>query len=60
MQIEGRYSNFKVCDLRGVVSPRLDEYVAEELDKAFGTHALVKGLGMVDVWRDGCLSGPTL
>ena len=53
-------SIFKAYDIRGVVPSTLDEGVARDLGRAFGTQALAQGEKVVAVGRDGRLSGPAL
>ncbi len=53
-------SIFKAYDIRGIVPSTLNETVAFELGKAFGTAALAEGQTHVAVGRDGRLSGLSL
>ena len=51
---------FKAYDIRGIVPSSLDETVARQLGRAFGSAALRAGESTVAVGRDGRLSGPAL
>ncbi len=58
MQIDA--SIFKAYDIRGIVGKTIDEALAENLGRAFGSEALAAGERAVAVGRDGRLSGPAL
>jgi phosphomannomutase len=58
MQISA--SIFKAYDIRGIVPTTVNEGIALNLGRAFGTVALRQGQTTVAVGRDGRLSGPNL
>jgi phosphomannomutase/phosphoglucomutase len=53
-------SIFKAYDIRGVVGKTLDEDVARQIGRAFGSEVRAQGGDAVVVARDGRLSGPAL
>ena len=53
-------SIFRAYDIRGVVADALTPDACEQIGRAFGTEALSRGQKVVNLARDGRLSGPDL
>jgi len=53
-------SIFRAYDIRGVVADALTPDACEQIGRAFGTEALARGQKVVNLARDGRLSGPDL
>lgn len=53
-------SIFRAYDIRGVVADALTPQACEQIGRAFGSEALARGQKVVNLARDGRLSGPDL
>ena len=53
-------SIFRAYDIRGVVADALTPDACEQIGRAFGTEAMSRGQKVVNLARDGRLSGPDL
>jgi len=53
-------SIFRAYDIRGVVADALTPAACEQIGRAFGSEALARGQKVVNLARDGRLSGPDL
>ncbi len=53
-------SIFRAYDIRGVVADALTPEACEQIGRAFGSEALARGQKVVNLARDGRLSGPDL
>ncbi len=53
-------SIFRAYDIRGVVADALTPQACEQIGRAFGSEALSRGQKVVNLARDGRLSGPDL
>ncbi len=53
-------SIFRAYDIRGVVADALTPEACEQIGRAFGSEALARGEKVVNLARDGRLSGPDL
>ena len=53
-------SIFRAYDIRGVVADALTPDACEQIGRAFGSEALARGQKVVNLARDGRLSGPDL
>lgn len=53
-------SIFRAYDIRGIVADALTPAACEQIGRAFGSEALARGQKVVNLARDGRLSGPDL